>query len=227
MTENAINTLSNIRRAPIPPRGVAISGVIFAILFLTSLIIIRIAVPADPSDPGTWLYEPGSQYRVSLALNLLPFTGIAFLWFMGVLRNHIGELEDQFFATVFLGSGFLFVGMLFTCGAASSGLIHVFGEGNLSPAGSETYAVGRRMVYVLVITFGLKMAAAFMSVASMIGSRTKVLPPLVTRIGTIFAILILLFVSDFAWLALLFPSWVLLVSTWIFFAENKQSREGK
>jgi hypothetical protein len=222
MTESETDATLNVRHAPMPPRGVAFSGMVFALLFLTSLIIVRIAVPADPADPGVWLSDPGAQNRVSLALNLLPFTGIAFLWFMGVLRNHIGELEDQFFATVFLGSGFLFVGMLFTSGAASHGLLKVFGEANLSPSGNDTYAVGRRMVYVLLITFGMKMAAAFMSVASLIGSRTKVLPSFVTRVGTGFAILMLLFVSDFAWLALLFPCWVLLVSTWILVAENKR-----
>jgi hypothetical protein len=220
MTESETDTTLSIRHAPMPPRGVAISGMVFALLFLTSLIIIRIAVPADPADPGAWLADSDAQYRVSLALNLLPFTGIAFLWFMGVLRNHIGELEDQFFATVFLGSGFLFVGMLFTSGAASHGLLKVFGEANLSPSGNDTYAVGRRTVYVLLITFGMKMAAVFISVASMIGSRTKVLPKFVTRVGTAFAILILLFVSDFAWLALLFPCWVLLVSAWILVAEK-------
>ena len=142
-------TTSKIRSAPSPPQGVAISGIIFATLFLTSLIIIRIAIPADPSDPGVWLADLDINNRVNFALNLLPFTGIAFLWFMGVLRNHIGELEDRFFATVFLGSGFLFVGMLFTCGSTSQGLLEVFGDGKLSNAGSETYAVGRRMVYVL------------------------------------------------------------------------------
>jgi hypothetical protein len=223
MPENAINPTPNLRLAPMPPRGVAISGVIFAILFLTSLTIIRISIPADPADSGGWLSDPGSQSRLGIALNLLPFTGIAFLWFMGALRNHIGELEDQFFATVFLGSGFLFVGMLFTSSAASTGLLHVFGLGNLSPEGSETYAVGRRMVFALLFTFGLKMAAVFMSVASMIGSRTSVLPRYVTRVGAAFAILIILFVTDFAWFALLFPCWVLLVSTWIFATENKIS----
>jgi hypothetical protein len=218
-------TPSRIRHAPAPPRGVAISGVIFATLFLTSLIIIRLAIPADPSDPGVWLADLGLNDRVNFALNLLPFTGIAFLWFMGVLRNHIGELEDRFFATVFLGSGFLFVAMLFTCGATSQGLLEVFGDGKLSPVGSDTYSVGRRMVYVLLMTFGMKMAAAFMSVVSMIGSKTAVLPRSVTRVGTAFAVLILLFVSNFAWLSLLFPCWVLFVSTWIFISGNKPSDE--
>jgi hypothetical protein len=210
-----------VRHAPAPPRGVAISGIVFASLFLTSLILIRMAVPADPSDPGLWLADLNLHARVHFALNLLPFTGIAFLWFMGVLRNHIGELEDRFFATVFLGSGLLFVAMLFTCGATSQGLISVFGEGKLSSVGNETYAVGRRMVYVMLMTFGMKMAAVFMSVASIIGSRTAVLPTFVTRLGTIFAILILVFVSNIAWLSLLFPCWVFIVSAWIIVASKK------
>jgi hypothetical protein len=42
--------------------------------------------------------------------------GIAFLWFIGVIRDHLGDREDRFFATVFLGSGLLFVAMLFICG---------------------------------------------------------------------------------------------------------------
>ncbi len=213
------------RRSPVPPRGVAVSGVIFATLFLTSLYILRIAIPADPADPGMWLSDSNLRHWVGFALNLLPFTGIAFLWFMGVLRSHIGELEDRFFATVFLGSGFLFVGMLFVCSATSQGLLEVFGEGNLSTTGSETYAVGRRTVYVLLTTYGLKMAAAFMSVASLIGSRTRVLPGFVTRSGTACAILILVAVSSFAWLSLLFPCWVLLVSSWIIIAEHRSGRE--
>ena len=36
---------------------------------------------------------------------LMPFAGIAFLWFIGVVRDGFGRYEDKFFASVFLGSG--------------------------------------------------------------------------------------------------------------------------
>ena len=143
---------------------------------------------------------------------------------MGLLRNRIGELEDRFFSTVFLGSGLLFVAMLFTCGAVSQGLLGVFGVGGQLPAGSDTYAVGRRMVYALLNTFGLKMAAVFMFVTSMIGFRTAVLSRWVTFVGFAFALVFLLFVTDFPSIALLFPSWVMLVSTWILIADIRQTR---
>ena len=207
-----------------PPRVVTVSGMIFSALFLTSVVILRVAVPADPTDPGAWLADPGSRNWVGLALNLFPFTGIAFLWFMGVLRNRIGELEDRFFATVFLGSGLLFVAMLFTCGAVAQGLLGVFGTGGHLPGGSETYAVGRRIVYAILTTFGLKMAAVFMFVTSMIGFRTAVLSRWVTFVGFAFALVFLLSVTSFAWIALLFPCWVMLVSTWILIADIRPGR---
>ena len=86
-----------------------------------SLVLIRLAVPADPTEPGFWLADPAFRNWVRIALNLVPFTGIAFLWFMAVLRNRIGLLEDRFFATVFLGSGLLFVAMLFAAVAVARG----------------------------------------------------------------------------------------------------------
>jgi len=49
--------------------------------------------------------------RIALVgVDLAPFAGIAFLWFIAVVRNLIGDREDRFFATVFLDSGLLFVG---------------------------------------------------------------------------------------------------------------------
>jgi lauroyl/myristoyl acyltransferase len=52
-------------------------------------------------------------------MNLVPFAGIAFLWFIGVLRDRLGEFEDRFFSTVFLGSGLLFLAMLFASASLS------------------------------------------------------------------------------------------------------------
>jgi hypothetical protein len=85
-----------------PPRGAAIAGVIFSVLMIVCLGLVRYAIPANSTEPGPWLVEPDRRRAVGLALDLVPFAGIAFLWFVGVLRNRLGECEDQFFATVFL-----------------------------------------------------------------------------------------------------------------------------
>lgn len=63
--------------------------------------------PPDPAAAGAWLIDPTRRSALVVALNLVPFAGIAFLWFIGVVRDRIGPREDRFFASVFLGSGLL------------------------------------------------------------------------------------------------------------------------
>jgi hypothetical protein len=103
------------------PRAAAVAGVLFSVLLITGLLLLRLSVPADPLEAGAWLKINANT--VALALNLVPFAGIAFLWFIGVLRDRLGELEDRFFATVFLGSGLLFLAMLFAAAAVAGGII--------------------------------------------------------------------------------------------------------
>ncbi len=91
------------------PRAAAFAGIIFSALLFVVLGLMRRSVPFDPLDGGAWL--PENAKYVTLAMNLVPFAGIAFLWFVGVLRDKLGPREDQFFATVFLGSGLLLLSM--------------------------------------------------------------------------------------------------------------------
>ncbi len=99
------------------PRAGAIAGILFSILLIISVVLLRLSVPDSPRDPGTWLSH--SAQSVRLALNLLPFAGVAFLWFIGVLRDRMGANEDRFLATVFLGSGLLFLAIIFASSAVS------------------------------------------------------------------------------------------------------------
>ena len=62
------------------------------------------------------------------AFGLVPFAGIGFLWFVAVLRDRVGDAEDRFFATVFLGSGLLFVAMLFVASAVAASLVASVGQ---------------------------------------------------------------------------------------------------
>ena len=86
--------------------------------------LLRLSAPSDPREPGAWFAT--SSRRVAFALNLIPFAGVAFLWFGGVLRDRLGEREDSSIATVFLGSGQLFLRMLFVAASASGALIIAF-----------------------------------------------------------------------------------------------------
>src|SRR5580658_404712 len=123
-------------------RGAAVAGIIFAVFLITALVLLRVSVPARPGVPGAWLTDSRRRAAVAIALNLVPFAGIAFLWFIGVLRDRIGEREDRFFATVFLGSGLLFVAMMFAAAAIAGGLIADEGS---TPPGAGTLALGRNV----------------------------------------------------------------------------------
>ena len=106
------------------PRAAAIAGIAFSVLLITALALLRVSVPAKSGRPRRVADRFGKRTAVAIGLNLLPFAGIAFLWFIGVVRDRIGEGEDRLFATVFLGSGLLFVGMtMLTAGAVAVGLL--------------------------------------------------------------------------------------------------------
>src|SRR3974377_141802 len=115
MSEQRTLTRANLKT----PRAAAIAGILFSVLLLVVLWLLRISVPDDPREPGAWLNSASNT--VPLAINLVPFAGIAFLWFIGVLRDRLGTSEDKFFATVFFGSGLLFFGMLFVAAAVWGG----------------------------------------------------------------------------------------------------------
>ena len=199
-----------------PPRGAAISGVIFAVLAIVGLGLVRYAIPSDLAKPGTWLIEPGRRSAVQFALALVPFAGIAFLWFIGVLRNRLGDLEDRFFATLFFGSGVLLVASVFGATAVTDSLIESIAVGNVD---SETYYFGRHMSDALLNLFAMKMAGVFMIATSTMGLRTAIFPRWLAYAGYGCAIGLLLIVANWRWITLVFPIWVLVVSVQILLAE--------
>ena len=199
-----------------PPRGAAISGVVFAILTIVGLGLVRYAIPADPKTAGSWLSEPSNTNAVRLSLSVVPFAGIAFLWFIGVLRNRLAELEDQFFATVFLASGLLFVASLFASAAVTSALVESVAAANM---GSPTYYFGRYLSDALLNLFAMKMAGVFMISTCTIGLRTGIIPRWLVFAGYACALVLLLVIANWRWITLIFPIWMLILSTWTLLTE--------
>jgi hypothetical protein len=202
------------------PRATAVAGIVFSVLFLISLVLLRTAVPADPQDAGTWLAR--DLKSVTLAIYLFPFAGIAFLWFIGVLRDRMGAQEDRFFATVFMGSGLLFLAMLFVAGAISAGVIMEYHTMPNRLVESGIYAFGRAAVYQLINVYAVKMAAVFMFSTSMVAIRIRIFPRWMAWLGFSLALLLLLSTGYvFFWAPLVFPLWVLMISISILFSNLK------
>ncbi|WP_035989862.1 hypothetical protein [Leptolyngbya sp. KIOST-1] len=204
---------------PLPPRprlrapkAAAIAGILFSVLLIVSSALILLATPPTPLGTETGLLS--QTPAVLLALNLVPFAGIAFLWFMGVVRDVLGEREDQFFATVFLGSGLLFVAMLFVSSAVTGSLLLLtsrLSEGELL----TVYDLGRLIARETLSTYSIRMAGVFMISSCTLFLRTGVIPRWTAWLGFGFAAIMLLrigYINSLGWVMLLFPLWVLLVS---------------
>ena len=198
------------------PRAGAIAGILFSILLFISLVLIRLSVPDSPADPGAWLSQ--SLKSVRLALTLLPFAGIAFLWFMGVLRDRMGEHEDHFLATVFLGSGLLFLAITFASSAITGGLLTAYEAipGKIMDFGIYTFA--RALAYELANVYALRMAGVFMLSTCTLAIRTGIFPRWMSFLGYALGIFLLLSVGHFGWASLVFPLWTLVISVYVLLA---------
>jgi hypothetical protein len=192
------------------PKAAAIAGMLFSVLLLAVFWLLRTSIPADPQEPGSWLQK--SSGKVALALNLMPFAGIAFLWFIGVLRDRLGQLEDRFFATLFLGSGLLFLATLFTGAAIIGAILIAFAMQPQELIGSATFHFARAAAYIMVNVYMIKMASVFMTTTSTLAMYTGIAPRWLAVLGIVLA-LILLFGSFYiSWSFLVFPLWVFLLS---------------
>jgi MFS family permease len=191
------------------PRAAAVAGIVFSVLLISALVLLRISAPAHPEVPGAWLTDSGHRTEVAIALNLVPFAGIAFLWFVGVVRDRVGAREDRFFATVFLGSGLLFVAMLFAAAAIAGGLIADVTSG---PPSGGTLALGRNVTGILLNVYAMRMAAVFTLTTVTIARRTEIVSRWLTVAGLVSALVLLVGVGISPWVELLFPAWILALS---------------
>jgi hypothetical protein len=195
------------------PAAAAVAGILFSVLLMLSMTLIYLAVPGGPSGSA-----PAAQIRLDLveaSLALLPFAGIAFLWFIGVVRQRLGDREDQLFSTVFLGSGLLFLAMLFTSAAVAGGTLRAFEQAPPDSSGSM-YTYGRAVTYVIMNVYAMRMAGVFMISTATLALRTGILPRWMSYLGLALALALLLLSFRYvAWVNLLFPAWTLLISVYV------------
>ncbi|MFD3803670.1 hypothetical protein ACFWTC_08535 [Streptomyces sp. NPDC058619] len=185
------------------PGAAGAAGIAFAVLLGAAIVLMRIAIPsADGADAAV---DPGDRWAVRTALEIVPFAGIFFLWFMGALRAHAGEAEDRFVSTVFLGSGIVFVATLFVAAAAA---------GTVLQEGTDT-VFGRHYAYVVLTTYAMRMAAVFVFATSTIGRRLGIFPRPLALLGYVTGLVLLVVGSGVPWSELILPAWALVVGLYI------------
>src|SRR4249919_316836 len=132
-------------------RAAGLAGLVFASTMTASLVLLRLD-PIALSDVADTTSGVQVGNATLVALYLIPFSGIAFTWFLAALRRRVGRLEDQLFATVFLATGLLFVAMLFAAGAAASAAVTA-GRFGTTTAGTIAVLFGASLARTLFYVF--------------------------------------------------------------------------
>lgn len=198
------------------PKAAAIAGIVFSVLLIISLVLLLLSIPVSLREDEAWLTTNGKT--ILPALNLIPFAGIAFLWFMGVVRDRLGKAEDQFFSTVFLGSGLLFLALLFASAAVSGSVILLYTTQSDRMLESGIYSFGGTVARQLMSTYAVRMAGVFMISTSTLFIRSRVIPRWMAFLGYALALIMLLrigHIDRIGWVILSFPLWIFLISVYI------------
>ncbi len=201
------------------PRAAAVAGIVFSVLLGTVFVLVRLAVGDAPDQAGTWVTDDAKRNSVVVALNLVPFAGIAFLWFIGVVRDRIGDAEDRFFATIFLGSGLLFIAMLFVGAASGSGLL-LSGSRALPP---DAWRYGSKLTFVVLSVYSIRMGAVFTICTTSLFARLDLVPRWLALLGYATGVTLLISSGFVPWLEIVFPAWVLILSIHILVATANPS----
>ena len=212
-------------RAIRTPRAAAVAGIIFSVLFATSVVLLEWALPPGSLDTGSWVDDDARRNAVSLSLQLLPFAGIAFLWFIGVVRDRLGHLEDQFFSTVFFGSGLLFLAMTFVSAALAGGIVATYALEHSRFIDSGMYTLIRAVMYRVTNVYAIKMAGVFMISLATIWVRTRLMPRSLAFLTYVLALGLLLTISSSLWVTLIFPAWVCAVSVYILMTNLRRTSD--
>ena len=217
-TQRPIQERALLRRQALKtPRAAAFAGIVFAVLFTASIALIRLALPEGLEGAETAAALEANGGMVSLALNLFPFAGIAFLWFVGVIRDRIGKFEDQLFSTVFFGSGLLFLAMMFAAAAVAGAILRSYALESDTLAQNGIITFGRATMFTITNVYAIRMAGVFMISLATIWVRTRGMPRVFVLLTYGLALVMLVVVNLSVWLILIFPAWVFVISIYILF----------
>ena len=205
--------LASLRTA----RAAAVAGLLFAAVMITALVLTRTAFPYDVYLDTGALPSAEQIERASWALRLVPYGGIAFLWFMAALNYHLGAADNRLFTTVFLCSGTIYIALAFVGTAIGSGELAVMRQG--LEFASPTRILAAQQFNELFLSLGFRMAAVFTLALSTFGRVRKVLPLWLSILGTVTGLALLLAPVGLRYGELLFPGWVALVSAYLLIAD--------
>ena len=217
MTEE---NLGQIQKRIRSPRSAALAGILFSVLLVASMLLVT-GVSQVTSEKITLELLETSVESASLGLSLVPFAGIAFLWFTGVIRDHIGDREDRFFATVFLGSGIAFVVLLFIYAAILGAVYGTYAMAADRIADNDVYVFAFMLINEIIGNYILRIAGVYMFSIGTIWTRAAVTPRWLSLITYLLALVFLFFAGSIREARFVFPGWVFLTSVFILITNRR------
>jgi hypothetical protein len=193
-----------------------IAGATYALLFIISYWLMLDVPNQDASADELGDYYASTDGRIInlVALYLLPFGGIAFLWFVVSLRMWISVRAvrpiNALFSTVQFASGLLFLALLFASAAAISiGPVTYTGPDDLphTVVTREFPLFGTSLFFI----FATRMGAMFVFTTTRICASAAIIPKWFTYVGLVVGVVMLLTSSFNRWMIVVFPIWVLVL----------------
>lgn len=206
------------------PRAAAFAGIGYAILMITGMLLIANIARVRLEDITPQLLESWSR-TAKLIILLVPFAGIAFLWFTGVVRDLLGEREDRFFSTLFYGSAIIQVVLLFIWGAIFAAIMATKTMMVVESTDARMYLFGFALMNEIIGNYALRMAGIYMTAINSLWSKTGLMPRWITVVTYILAFGFLLAAERFREARFIFPIWVLVVSIYILILNFRRINE--
>jgi hypothetical protein len=202
----------SLRKAAFLTAGV---GIAHAVLFLLAIWLLSDAPGAEATNEEILDYYSSDEQRRPLlvALYVMPFAGIALIWFIVALRMWIsGQVrrENVLLSNVQLVSGILYVALFFAGSAASSVLAASveFADGPVDPVVARQFP---QFGSALLFVFGMRMAAMFVFTTTNIFRHAGIMPRWFALAGFVVGLFLLLSASFNRALVLVFPIWMLVL----------------
>ena len=213
-----------LRREVRSPRAAAFAGIGYAILMITGMLLLASIARVRLEDITPELLESWSR-KAKLIILLVPFAGIAFLWFTGVIRDLLGEREDRFFSTLFYGSAIIQVVLLFIWGAIFAAIMATKTMMVVESTDARMYLFGFALMNEIIGNYALRMAGIYMTAINSLWSKTGLMPRWITVVTYILAFGFLLAAERFREARFIFPIWVLVVSIYILILNFRRINE--
>ncbi len=202
--------LARWRARLVSVEAAALSGVLFAVLYLGSLLLGREGVAGfdeDPSQVADRIAAGEGRDELLTGYVLAPFAAIAFVWFVAVVRRRI-PADERFVTTVFIGGSTIFVALYLTAMSVVAGPHYVESQQDVSFLEPQTLLSLQAVTYGLLFVVAPRIQVLVILAATATGRRHGVIPGWLVVVSYLIAGIQLINFTLFEPLLFLFPLWV-------------------